>query len=188
MAVGISDPGVSQHLLAYIQGPPGTVVGLIGEGSSRQLTANWESPFEQDSAGSSFERMGGLIQTATGATSKGTLQSTQVWNGNQPHTFTLVLEFYAWADADVEVKQAIIMLEQMASPEVNFATPFGRAPQLVSLQSGRMIMYPECHIEITETSIDGPKDSAGNPLRATVNLTIETKAMLNASDIQNTFG
>jgi hypothetical protein len=192
MAIGVNDPSVSEHLKIRIQNADGTVVGLIGEGTSRQLTANWDSPFEQDSAGAKHERLGGFIQTATGGdsgglTSKGTLQSTQVWNGNQPLTFPVVLDFYAIDDADAEVKQAVILLEKMGSPEVNQVFPMGRSPAMASLQVGRMIMYPECHIEDVNTDLDGPIDSNGNPLRATVSMTVQTKAMINGSEIANTF-
>lgn len=188
MAIGVTPGKISPHLLAYIQGAPGTVVGVIGEGSTRQMTANWDSPFEQDSAGSMMERTGGLIQTATGATSKGVLQSTQVWNGNQPHTFDLTLELFAVSDAFSEVQSAIVALEQMAAPDVNYATPLGRAPAVASVQIGRSVIYPECVIGMVSYDTSGPVDSNGYPLRASVQLEIQTKAMINGTDIASTFG
>jgi len=189
MALGVNDPTVSPHLKAYIQSDSGVlVVGVIGEGTSRQLTANWESPFEQDSAGSKYERAGGLIQEATGVTSKGTLQSTQVWNGNVPMTFPVVLELYALNDPESEVRGAVSALEQMASPDVNYVSPLGRAPSTCSIQIGRMILYPECLIEEVSYEVTGPTHVSGLPLRATVQMTIQTKTMLNGSDIPSTYG
>ncbi|MBE0505913.1 MAG: hypothetical protein IBX50_04225 [Marinospirillum sp.] len=187
MAVGVSDKSVSPRLMAFIKGESETVVALLGEGATRDLTANWESPFEQDSAGGVFQKTGGLVQEHTGRTSKSTLNSTQVWGGNVPHSFNLPLIFYALSDAYNEVQAAIIALEQMTAPEVNAVMPGGRIPALVAVSVGRMIIYPECHIVSISTDVSGPKSKDGYPLRAEVTLSVQTKSMLNASDIPGSF-
>lgn len=187
MAVGINDQSLSKHLLAVIKGSSQTVVALLGEGATRSLSANWESPFEQDNAGGVWEKTGGVVQAWFGATSKSTFNSTQIWNGNVPHTFDLPLIFYAINDAYSEVQAAIIALEEMMSPEVNSAMPWGRVPDLTALSVGRMILYPECHIIDVSTDISGPKSKDGYPLRAEVTLTVQTKTMLNKSDIIGSF-
>lgn len=185
--VGVSDKSLSPRLMAFIQSQYGTVCGAIGEGATRDLQANWTSPFEQDSAGSVFDKTGGLIQSAFDVTSKSTFNSTQVWEGNVPHTFNLPLFFYAIRDAYNEVQAAIIALEQMAAPELGQMAPGGRVPQTVSLKVGRTIIYPECHIESISNDISGPVDRNGYLLRANVTLTIQTKVTLNASDIPSSF-
>jgi len=191
--VGVNDRSINENLLVFIQATDGeTVCAALGEGATRDLTAQWVSPFEQDTAASGFEKAGGIIQTAGqefgyGVTSKTTFNSTQVWNGNLPHSFNLPVVFYAIRDAYTEVQLALIALEKMASPELSAMTPGGRAPGLVSIKVGKMIIYPECHIEHISIPIAGPKSKNGYLLKAEVTLSITTKVTLNASHIQSTF-
>lgn len=195
--VGTDDPTISPHLKAYVQREGGPiVVGIIGEGSSRELTALWESPFENDTPGSMFARMGGLIQAGAfqgvgvegGSTSKSGLNTTQVWSGTTPHNFNLVLEFYAVSDAFTAVQAAVIELEKCAAPELNGATPGGRIPPTVSLCVGKQIMYGECVITSVSRELDGPISRDGYPLRGTVTLQLQTQTTINQSDIGSTFG
>lgn len=185
--VGVRDKSLSDRLMVFIQGGAGTVCAVLGEGATRDLQANWDSPFEQDNLGSVREKTGAVAQVALDVTSKTTFNSIQVWNGNAPHTFNLPLVFYALRDAYSEVQAAIIALEQMASPEVNAILPGGRLPEVVSVKVGRMILYPECHIEQISTDLSGPISRDGYPLRAMVNLTLQTKVSLNRSDIASSF-
>lgn len=187
MAVGVADNSISKHLMAYIKGANETVVALLGEGATRDVSANWESPFEQDSAGGMFQKTGGLVQNATGRTSKTKMNSIQVWSGNVPHTFNLPVIFYAINDAYKEVQAAIIALEEMIAPNVNSFIPGGRVPDAISVSIGRMMMYPECYITNISTDISGPKSKDGYPLRAEVTLTVQTKSMLNQDDIAGSF-
>lgn len=192
---GTNDPTISDHLKAYIQSEDGpTVVGVIGEGSSRELTALWESPFENDTPGSMFLKMGGIIQSGQlfgmgeGTTSKSGLNTTQVWSGTTPHNFNLVLEFYAVSDAYSAVQAAVIELEKMAAPELNKATPGGRIPPTVTLRVGKQIIYPECVITSVSRDLDGPISQDGYPLRGSVTLQLQTKTTINQSEIAETFG
>lgn len=195
MAVGTNDPSISDHLKAYIQSEVGPlVVGVVGEGSSRELTALWESPFENDTPGSMFAKAGGIVQAGAlggvgeGMTSKTTLNTTQVWSGTTPHNFNLVLEFYAVSDAYSAVQAAVIELEKCAAPEMNHATPGGRIPPTVTLRVGRQIIYPECVITNVSRDLDGPISQDGYPLRGSVTLQLQTKTTVNQSDIAETFG
>lgn len=198
MVVGTNDPSLSVHLKAFIDtGDEGaTVVGIIGEGSSRELTSLWESPFENDTAGSFFSKVGGMVQAGAlegigveqGTTSKSTLNTTQVWSGTTPLNFDLVLEFYAIADPATEVQAAVAALEQAASPELNELAPVGRTPGVVSLNAGRQIIYPECVITVVSKQLDGPISREGYPLQAQVTLQVQTLTTVNKSDIPGTFG
>lgn len=188
MAVGTNDPTISDHLKAFIQTPDALVVGIIGEGSSRELTALWESPFENDTPGSMFSKAGGLVQIGTGSTSQSTLNTTQVWSGTTPITFNLTLELYAVANAYQEVQAAVVELEKAISPELNQATPMGRTPQTVALNAGRQIIYPECVITNVSRQLDGPISQDGYPLRGSVTITLQTITTINQSDIADTFG
>lgn len=195
--VGTNDPTLSDHLKAFIQTDEAIVVGIIGEGSSRELTALWESPFENDTPGSYFAKQGGLVQAGAlegvgiegGHTSKGTLNTTQVWSGTTPLTFNLVLELYAVSDAFREVQAAFIELEKAISPELlGGVTPGGRIPVQVSLNAGRQIIYPECVITNVSRQLDGPISRDGYPLRGSVTITLQTMTTVNKSDIPATFG
>ena len=193
--LGTNDPTISNHLKAFLRREAGpTVVGIIGEGSSRELTALWESPFENDTPGSMFAKAGGIVQAGAlggvgeGMTSKSTLNTTQVWSGTTPLNFNLVLEFYAISEAYNAVQAAVIELEKMAAPEINKATPGGRIPQSVTLRVGKQIIYPECVITNVSRDLDGPISQDGYPLRGTVNLQLQTKTTVNQSDIAGTFG
>lgn len=195
--VGTNDPTVSDHLKAFIQTPDALVVGIIGEGSSRELTALWESPFENDTPGSYFSKQGGLLQAGAledvgiegGRTSKGTLNTTQVWGGTTPHTFNLVLELYAISDAYREVQAAFIELEKAVSPELlGGITPGGRIPDFVTLNAGRQIIYPKCVITNVSRPLDGPIGRDGYPLRGSATIELQTFTTVNKSDIAATFG
>jgi hypothetical protein len=187
--VGTNDPTLSDHLKAFIQTKDALVVGIIGEGSSRELTALWESPFENDTPGSYFSKGAGLAQIETSRTSKGTLNTTQVWSGTTPHNFNLVLELYAVSDAFNQVQAAFIELEKAASPELlGGITPMGRIPATVTLNAGRQIIYPECVITNVSRQLDGPIGRDGYPLRGSVTLTLQTMTTVNQSEIAGTFG
>ncbi len=186
--VGNNDSRVSEHLKAWVMQNDTSVCGVIGEGTTREVQANWNSPFEEDSIGGKFQKIGGVFQFATGMTSKGKMASQQIWEGNRPHVFNLVLKFYALYDARREVMDALRALEEMAAPEVNDIAPGGRIPLPVAINIGRVALYPECVITAVSTPIDKEKTRAGDLVRAEVTLTIETLTMLNKSDIIRTFG
>lgn len=202
--VGNADSSVSPFLKAWIQGKdangsPVLVCGVIGEGSTMELQSNWDSPFEQDNPGSFFEKTGGLLQNLTGQTSKTTLNSAQVWNGNRPLTITLTLLLYALSNPRAEVEDAISALKEFASPEVNANSPVtldtngsaggitanvGRIPGTVALSVGRNFIYPKMIIESISEPLDTVRDKQGNRIRAAISLTMQTDVMINQSQIK----
>lgn len=186
--VGTNDPTLSDHLKVFIQTSDELVVGIIGEGSTRELTSLWEAPFQNDTPGSMFSKAGGIAQMAVGRTSMTTLNSTQVWGGTTPLNFTLTVEFYAVNNAYNEVQAAVIELEKAASPELNNVTPFGRVPEQISINVGRQIIYPECIITSVSKNLDGPIGRDGYPLTGEVQLQIQAIGTVNKSDIPSTFG
>jgi hypothetical protein len=171
-----------------------TVAGVIGEGTSREMTANWTSPFADKSLGSMFASLGGLSQTFTDRTSITTLNSRLIWEGNESHTLNLVLRLYALRDPKKEVMDAIEALEKMASPQLN-DSPIdysegigGRVPSRVSINIGRCFIWNECVILGVQTPLDKEKNKEGYMIRADVNLQIKTLSMINQSQISSTFG
>ncbi|MCX5827669.1 MAG: hypothetical protein NTV58_06675 [Deltaproteobacteria bacterium] len=205
---GNADPKVSPFLKAWIAQPDDKskisvlVVGLIGQGTSRSLQANWNSPFEQSNLGGMFEKAGGLLQATTEKTSVTTLSSTQIWEGNRPNTFNLTLSFYAINDAFREVMEPLRELEKMMGPDISAgkegdgaikeflanAKPLGRIPLPVILNIGRRMMIPNCVIESMSVPLDKERTKEGYLVRADVTLSISTKVMLNKENIAKTWG
>ena len=197
--VGNADNSVSPFLKAWIQQGSTLVCGVIGEGSTTDLQSNWDSPFEQDNPGSFFEKTGGLLQNLSGQTSKTTLNSAQVWNGNRPLTITLTLLLYALSNPRTEVEDAISALKEFASPEVNANSPItldtngsaggitanvGRIPGTVALSIGRNFIYPKMIIESISEPLDTVRDKQGNRIRAAISLTMQTDVMINQSQMK----
>ncbi len=186
--VGNNDPAVSPYLKTWISQEGVTVCGVTGEGTSKEIQANWDSPFEGENIGSKMEKTGGVVQVFSEITAKTTLGSTQIWNGNRPTQFNLVLSFYALSNPETEVRQALIELEKMASPEVNNASPGGRIPGRVVINIGRKAIYPVCVIESISVPLDKEIDSQGRLIRCDVTLQVATLQMQNKSEISSRYG
>lgn len=194
--MGNNDPAVSQHLKTWIQQGSTIVCGVTGPGTSKEISVNWDSPFEGEDVGSKFKTASGLTQALTGKTSVTSLNTRQVWNGNRPTTFNLVLLLYALSDPQTEVMAALQALEEMASPQLNAGSPLslsresgsmeleiGRVPELVSLSIGRKAIYPECVIESISQPLDAEIDSNGLLIRAEVQMQISTVQVPNKDEI-----
>jgi len=182
-AIGNNDPRVSAYLKTWICGEGLAVCGVTGPGTSKEVMANWTSPFEGESIGNKFSLAGGLLQSETSMTAIKTLNSRQVWNGNQPTKFNLELKFYALQDVAKEVMEPIRALEQMIAPETDNSFSFGRIPGMVSICIGRKVIYRDCVIESMSQPYDKEVYRGGGWIRCTVNLQISTVAMLNKSDV-----
>ncbi|MBF0121717.1 MAG: hypothetical protein HQK79_23045 [Desulfobacterales bacterium] len=211
--LGVTDETISPYLKTWVKQGNVCVVGITGEGTSREVTANWTSPFEQDSLGGKFQRMGGLVQMITHKTAKTKLNSIQTWEGNKPHQFNLVLKFFAQTDAKREVSDAIAALEKMMCPEVseniptansmggamkdaavNFVTGKtfrevikGRPPEPVWINIGRQNIVGDCVIAHITEPLDKEKTRDGYLIRAEVTLQVESLTMLNSSEIEATY-
>lgn len=202
--VGNNDPKVSPYLKIWIKQGNTCVVGVIGEGTAKEITANWNSPFEGDSVGSKFSKAGGIVQSGavndstSGMTSITTLSSRQVWEGNQPHAFPVTLRLYALADPKAEVDDALMELDKMIAPEVNAMSPLGnpvgdgnavgRVPSSVFLNIGRNVVLAGCVIESVSVPLDAPRSRDGYLMKAEVQLMIKSEAMINRSQIPSTYG
>lgn len=189
--VGNNDPAVSQHLKTWIMQGDKTVCGVTGEGTAKEITVNWDSPFEGEDVGSRFKTASGITQALSGATSITTLNTRQIWNGNRPTSFSLTMLFYALADPKAEVMDALQLLEEMASPQLNAGSPIsianlfngisgdtsldiGRVPELVTVCIGRKAIYPECVIESISQPLDREVTKDGLLIRAEVQLQVST--------------
>ena len=185
-----SQDGLSGHLKCTITGKlPSlgeiTVVGYIGEGASKSLTSNWESPFEGDTVGNAgvLDKASSLTQVYSDRTSKTQLNSRLVWEGVSPPELNMPLYFHALTNAKLEVEDAIMALEAMASPELNELTPGGRVPITVIVDVGRRLKLPNVIIRDVSSELDAPRDRSGYMIRNTVQLTCSMNGMVNQSDI-----
>lgn len=190
--MGNNDPKVSNYLKAWIVGSGEAVCGVFGPGTSKEITANWVSPFEGESAGEKMQKTGGLVQAATDMTSITSLNSRQVWQGNRPTAFPLELKFYALQDPESEVMAPLRALERMIAPEVNSGIPVGqtadgnmvgRVPNMVVLNIGGKVIYKDCVLESISMPYDKEVARNGGWIRSTVSLQIATIQMLNRSEI-----
>ncbi len=194
--VGNIDKAVSPHLKTWIFQNGVLVCGVTGEGTSKELQANWDSPYEGESLGSKLEKPAGVLQSGEieifkkvkGLTTVTTLNSIQVWKGNQPTQLNLVLDFYALEDPRKEVQLPLQRLEEMASPQVHEKCPGGRIPGEVTIKVGRRAIYAMCVIESLSITLDNEVTSDGLPIRAQATLSVGTSKMLNKSEIAERYG
>lgn len=161
------------------------VVAYIGEGSSKTLTSNWTAPFESDSVGKAamMEKTSALGQSATDVTTVTKFNSQMVWEGTTPPTLNLTLFFQATNNPKSEVHDAIMLLEQFASPQLGEMTPLGRVPKPVVVDIGRRYKISNVRILDVVSELDTPRDKRGYMMRNTVQVTMSPAQMVNASEI-----
>lgn len=187
--IGNEDVGVHESLKIWFKGAEFTVCSLIGDGSTMSIDGRWESPFEQDTIGSYFGRSGGLLQHEKGITSRTTLNSAQVWEGNSPVQLNLLLHFYTLQSARKEVEDPIKALYEMISPEVNenipigTSTVLGQAPSYVTINASRKFIWDKMIITSVEAPMDTRRDSNGDRLNAIVNVTAKSSRMIDRRQI-----
>ncbi|ELD8910713.1 hypothetical protein AAG714_004342 [Escherichia coli] len=179
---------------AYIKSNEDMVIGYIGEGSSAELTSLWQSPFEDKAMGSvlgaiseATSALTGVAQVISGRTTKSRLNSTLVWEGQQPPEFTLVLDFLAMTNAKTEVNDAITTLLKMASPELNDVNLWGRIPEAVTINIGRNILLTGVVIKSVSYQLDAPRTSEGYFTHNTVTLQCSGNTSINRSNISSVF-
>ncbi|WP_035604479.1 hypothetical protein [Edwardsiella tarda] len=183
--------GISGYLKCHITSPAHdmTVVGYIAEGSTGQLTNNWNSPFEGDSVGSmaGVSTVANIGQSKTGYTSVSKLNSEMIWEGTQAPSFQISLYFQAIRDAKLEVQDPIMCLMQMASPMLNDVMPMGRIPSPCVLDIGRRFKVENLIIQDISYELDAPRTRDGYFTHNTVSLQCSAKQMLNANEVSNLF-
>ncbi|MDT0178203.1 hypothetical protein Q9R34_19450 [Enterobacter sp. BRE11] len=182
--------GISPFLKVYITSETAMVVGYLGEGSSASIESMWESPFSNDSLGgmagavsAAGGKLAGGVQAMSNNTSKSDFNSLLIWEGQQPPEFSIVIDLMATVNAKVEVMDAIMTLQQMASPELNAALPGGRRPLPVILDVGRRIKLMDVVIRSVSYQLDAPRTAEGHFTHNTVTLQCSGLSVQNQSDI-----
>ncbi|WP_028325816.1 hypothetical protein [Desulfatirhabdium butyrativorans] len=163
-----------------------TVVGYLGEGTSKEIVSNWETPFADSSLAARYRIASGALQMLNDTTLQGTINSRQAWAGNQPYTFNLVLKFRAFTDPYTEVEGAIRALEMMMAPDpINSMSM--RIPAQVSINFGRLQTFPDCVIKSLSVPYDKEKNAEGYLIRADVSLQVESHQAVTRTEIQNSY-
>lgn len=215
--VGYTKGTVNQSLLVIIKEQSGErgLAALMDENATRELSANWNAPFENETLQSFLERSGQTVanlagtaitayEMETGKTTRSTFNSTRIWEGSNPHSFSLTLNFVAFEDPIKEVHEALKRLEEWTSPELAATMPVsydstktmsegavdvsGRMPPQLMLSIGRLAIFSDMVITSVSIPIGGPKTKDGYLLSAAVNVTIERTRTTNATEIAATFG
>lgn len=190
----IMPDGISPYQKVYLTSDTTMVVGYLGQGSSMNLSSQWESPFENSSVGGVVgaisqygQKLAGGAQVMTGYTSKSAFESKLVWGGQMPPEFMIVVDLMATVDAKVEVNDAITALLQMESPQLNELTPLGRPPSTVTLDIGRRLKLMEVVIKDVSFELDAPRTADGYYTHNKVTLQCSGNNMINKSDIPSMF-
>ncbi|MEL7698457.1 MULTISPECIES: hypothetical protein [Pantoea] len=154
----------------------------------------WESPFANDSLGgvagavsAAGGKLAGGVQAVSGSTSKSDFNSLLIWEGQQPPEFSIVVDLMATMNAKVEVMDAIMTLQQMASPELNAALPGGRRPLPVIMDVGRRLKLMDVVIRSVGYQLDAPRTAEGHYTHNTVTLQCSGLSVQNQSDIPYMF-
>ncbi|KYP93977.1 hypothetical protein WB60_02170 [bacteria symbiont BFo2 of Frankliniella occidentalis] len=186
--------GISPYQKVYFTSDTDMVVGYLGQGSSVNFSAQWESPFENSSVGgvagaiSQYgQKLAGGAQVFTGQTSKTSFESRLVWGGQMPPEFTIVVDLMATINAQIEVNAAITTLIQMSSPQLNNLTPMGRPPATVTLDVGRRLKLMDVVIKDVSFELDAPRTADGFYTHNKVTIQCSGDNMINKSDIPSLF-
>ncbi|WP_241576564.1 hypothetical protein [Rosenbergiella collisarenosi] len=190
----IMPDGISPYQKVYFTSDTDMVVGYLGQGSSVNFSAQWESPFENSSVGgvagaiSQYgQKLAGGAQVFTGQTSKTSFESRLVWGGQMPPEFTIVVDLMATVNAQIEVNAAITTLIQMSSPQLNNLTPMGRPPATVTLDVGRRLKLMDVVIKDVSFELDAPRTADGFYTHNKVTIQCSGDNMINKSDIPSLF-
>ncbi len=162
------------------------VCGFLGEGTSKEIISNWDAPFADSSLAAKFAIVGGALQEAIDIRLQGAINSRQVWSGNQPYTFNLVMKFRAFTDPLKEVEYAIRALELMMAPD-SASSMTMRVPGTVSIDFGRHQKFMDCCIKSMTVPYDKEKNSAGYLIRADVSLQVETRQTVTRTNILESY-
>lgn len=182
--------GVSEYLKVMVQVGNDVVIGYIGEGSTKQLSTMWQSPFEGDTvgqAGGIGSKVMDVAQAHSGITSKGVMNTMIVWDGTSPMKLMLTINLKAYNNPQNEVDKAIMMLEAFSSPDLSNTVGLGGIPLTCAVNIGRKVILKDCHIEDVSSELDAPRDKDGYMTRNTVSLSITTSKMINKTEISNIY-
>jgi hypothetical protein len=217
-----------------IEGQDIEVQAPLLDGASLSITLNWQSAFENAGPETKAPALFAMLQAGAlqpvvdqlfsgkgssngqqksseflkkfeGRTGMTKLNSTQIFSGMPPASFTVTPYFRAWMDSVSEVEEPFDQLMKWSlSPKLaNDATLLSNAvnyakgdkgfidallpsesPKLIAMRYKRMV-YGPLVIESIEKQLDAPVDSEGRHIDLAVPMKISTLAAIDRSDWAN---
>lgn len=185
------------------------------DSDDESISANWESPLEGQNPESGFSITVTLAQQGVfqdifktdygvGQTLVTSLETLQRFNGIEPQTLNLSLDFVAIKDAYKEVEAPFLFLKKMLSPQLTkgiiyenikslidnrkakeLSKVVGTTPFDVSITFGNnKYMGTRFIIENVTSSRDSIQlDSTGNPINRKVSITLKSKKAIMRDEI-----
>lgn len=186
--VGVNDPRLDNSRKVWISDGQTTVCGVYGPGTTLEISANWDSPFAHLTPGASAQVISGLLQGESKETLITTINSQQVWNGNNPTQINVECMLYALQDPETEVMAALRAFEDFIAPDVQSFIGRGRIANPLIVNIGRRTMYKELILNSISIPFDKETDSKGRFVRCTVNLSLSTSTMVSKSMLKDEKG
>lgn len=169
----------------------------IDETFSLSMGSQWDAPFAdvlQDSKGGQTSR-GALVKAgleAMGVATRARGMSAQVWRSSDPMGFTIPFTFIAKDDPVKDVKEKVRNLLKLCAPSEtgkgflalltapgptmggNMAQSVGLSGRKITLQIGTFLTLYNCIITRVDVQFDSLMGEAGIPLKAKVNVDIQS--------------
>lgn len=188
--IGNTDPRLHDSRKVWIADDEVTIIGVYGEGTSLEITANWGSPFSELTPGNKLPVLGDAVQMTTGMTMVKEWNTQQIWTGNEPHHFNVELKLYALRDPDLEVMQPLRALERMIAPDTSskFFGLAGEISKSLQVKIGTSVLYQPLLLSSISIPFDKETDSQGRYVRCTVNLSMSTFTMVSKDMLKKGFG
>lgn len=185
--IGNSDARLHNSRKCWLTDETTTIVGVYGPGTSMEISSNWSQPFSEMTPGNAAQTAGGLLQATFGVTMVKTLNTQQVWQGNQPTQLNLELQLYALRDPDIEVMQPLSALEEFIAPDVSWFWGIGQIAKALQLRIGTMAIYQPLVLNSVSIPFDKETDLKGRFVRCTVNLALSTATVISKDLLKKGF-
>lgn len=187
--IGNSDVRLHDSRKVWISDGNTTICGVYGPGTSLEITANWQQPFEDMTPGKVLKTLGATLQAATSDTMVKAINSRQTWDSNSPSQLTVELQLYALRDPDIEVMQPLAALENFIAPDIKeFIGGPGKIAKALQVDIGRMAIYQMLVLNSVSIPFDKETDSRGRFVRCTVNLALSTLTMVTKEMLKKGYG
>lgn len=141
------------------------------------------------------------VNELVGHTNLTKVNSEQIYLSTANRQINVTLQFLAFKDAEKEVEQQIMLLEQRASPQ--YLAPEGFIANLSKDGLGALFpslippfvsltMFGKTYYPLVINSVSAPlksvHDEDGNRISVTVDVSLSTKTAIDATDIANIYG
>lgn len=187
--IGNIDKRLHDSRKVWISDGETAIAGVYGPGTSVEITANWQQPFEEMTPGKAMKTLGAVGQAATGMTLVKAINSRQTWDSNSPTQLAVELQLYALKDPDLEVMQPLAALENFIAPDVDqFIGGLGEIAKALQVDIGRMAIYQMLVLNSVSIPFDKETDSQGRFVRCAVNLQFSTLTMVTKDMLKKGYG